>query len=612
VALVSLLGRALHAAPGDPVGGQFQLNDFTTLAQSQPSVAPDGGGGFVAVWQSFASTGTDADAFSVQVRRFTATGTPLGAETQVNTYTTGSQREPEVTALGGGGFVVIWQSGGSASDPAVSIMGRLFDAAGAAVGGEFQVNTYTTDAQYSPAVTTDGTGGFVVVWNSEGSAGTDVDGVSIQARRFDASGTPAGPEFQVNSYTTGAQHYPDVGSDGAGGFVVVWTSDGSAGTDAGASSIQGQRFGIDGSPVAGEFQVNTYTTSEQVYPSVTGMGAGGFVVVWMSEGSSGTDTSGLSVQMQRYDSAGVPAGGQFQVNTYTTTTQDFPRVAPDGAGGFIAMWRSVGSTGTDQSGSSAQARRFDGTGFPLAGEFQVNTYSTSDQQPYGACPDGSGGFVIVWDSLGSETDNDGRSIQAQRYEGSGMPTTTTTLLVSSTSSTTTAASSTTTSTAPFGAQALSGQALQLRAKPGRADKSTLALVSKDASLTLGRGNGSPDDPVVNGGTLAIASVPGGFAARHDLTGAWSYLGKSGQNKGYKWKSASLPIRTIVIKRGKLVKIAGRGASLGFDLDDNPNPVRVELGIGGHLYCFELAGEGVVFKAGKRYAARRAGAPGACP
>ena len=550
---------------------------------------------------------------------------PTGPEFQVNTYTTGSQREPEVASFGTGGFVVIWQgAGGAGTDTSfASIEGQLFDAAGVPVGGEFQVNTYTPLDQYSPAVASDGAGGFMVVWNSAGSSGTDTDDVSVRARRYGTTGMPVGGDFQVNSYTTGAQHFPGVGSDGGGGFVVVWTSEGGTGTDTNLSSVHGQRYDGTGNPVAGEFQVNTYTTGAQTYPAATGMDTGGFVVLWMSDGSSGTDTSGVSVEMQRYDAAGEPAGGEFQVNTFTTGPQDHPRVGPDGAGGFVVVWESLGSDGTDQSGFSAQARHFDGTGSPLGSEFQVNAYTIAQQQPYGSSPDGSGGFVIVWDSLGSDTDDSGRSIQAQRYAGPDPTTTTTTLLGATTTSTTTgasststttttSASSTTTSTASFGAEALTGQVLQLRAKPGRPEKSKLALASKDRSLTLGRGNQSPDDPVANGGTLAISSAAGGFATRHDLAGAWAYVGKVGQNKGYKWKSGSAPIRSIVIKRAKLLKVAGRGAALGFDLDANPNPVRVQLGIGGQLYCFEFDGEVVAFKTGTRYVAKRAGAPGACP
>ena len=45
-----------------------------------------------------------------------------------------------------------------------------------------------------------------------------------------ASGTPIGGEFQVNSYTTSYQRYPEVAADGAGNFVVAWLSGGSAGS----------------------------------------------------------------------------------------------------------------------------------------------------------------------------------------------------------------------------------------------------------------------------------------------------------------------------------------------------------------------------------------------
>ena len=39
-------------------------------------------------------------------------------------------------------------------------------------GGEFQVNTFTLDFQYQPAVAADAQGNFVVVWQSNGSDGS--------------------------------------------------------------------------------------------------------------------------------------------------------------------------------------------------------------------------------------------------------------------------------------------------------------------------------------------------------------------------------------------------------------------------------------------------------
>ena len=79
-----------------------------------------------------------------------------------------------------------------------------------------------------------------------------------------------------------------------------------------------------------------------MYPSVAADADGDFVVVWESDGSSGTDTSCTSIQGQRYASTGAPQGAQFQVNTYTTSYQRRPAVAADAAGDFVVVWDSYG------------------------------------------------------------------------------------------------------------------------------------------------------------------------------------------------------------------------------------------------------------------------------
>jgi hypothetical protein len=599
--LIVLLAASGHAAIGDPLGAEFQVNTYSTGAQGQPAVAPDGAGGFVVVWHSDGSggPGADTDSFSIQAKRFTSLGAPIGDQFQVNTYTVGPQREPSVAPDGAGGFVVVWQSAGSGGTDAdfTSIQGQRFTAAGAPVGGEFQVNTYTTLGQVHPVVAADGTGGFVVVWESDGSAGSDGSAASVQAQRFTPTGAPNGGEFQVNTYTTDAQYDACVAA-AAGGFVVVWAS--AAGTDPNLSGVVAQRFG-PGGPIGGEFQVNSYTTGTQRYPAITGVAGGGFVVAWDSDASREDDRSDRSVQAQRFDAAGSPLGAQFQVNTYTTGAQEIPAVGQDGGDGFVVVWASAGAQGTDRIGSSVQARAFDGAGTPRGPDFQVNSYTTSNQNAYAVAADGSGGFVVLWDSLGSAgTDLEARSVQAQRFVGPNTPTTTTL-----------SGPTTTTTTLPFGRQGLTGRAARLQSKSAAAD-ARLKLVSKDPRLTLGRGNRSPDDPVQQGALLTLSSVPGGFASAHPLIGSWKYVGKVGRNKGYKWKSSSSAIRTVVVKRRKLVKIVGRGAALGFDLDTNPDPLRVGLQLGGHLYCFEFGGEKVTFKLNESFKAKRATPPATCP
>jgi hypothetical protein len=65
-----------------------------------------------------------------------------------------------------------------------AIVGQVFDRHAIVIGTEFRVNTYTTGTQAFPDVAAQPDGNFVVVWDSEGSAGSDSDG-GIQGQRFE-------------------------------------------------------------------------------------------------------------------------------------------------------------------------------------------------------------------------------------------------------------------------------------------------------------------------------------------------------------------------------------------------------------------------------------------
>jgi hypothetical protein len=226
------------------------------------------------------------------------------------------------------------------------------------VGGEFQVNTYTTGSQWASSVAVDADGDFVVVWDSDGSSGSDSSGYGILGQRFDSEGLALGGEFQVNTYTTSQQFWPSVAVTDDGDFVVAWQGYGSTEGDTSSSSIHARRFASNGIGLGEEFQVNTYTTSWQVYGSVGVDADGDFVVVWSS--ASSPDDAWRSVQGQRFGSDGAAVGGEFQVNTYVNGLQQtrFGRpvaVRPDGQ--FVVTWHGSGD-GTDTSWYSVNARQF--------------------------------------------------------------------------------------------------------------------------------------------------------------------------------------------------------------------------------------------------------------
>jgi hypothetical protein len=333
-----------------------------------------------------------------------AQGDPLGPEFRVNTYTTSYQGFSAVASDSSGNFVVVWTSEDGSSS---GVFGQRYASSGAPLGSEFRVNTYTASYQGIPAVAADSSGNFVVVWNSYEQDGANY---GVFGQRYDSSGVPLAPEFRVNTFTTSNQRLPSVASDSSGNFVVVWSSYGQDGSSYG---IFGQRFASSGAPLGSEFRVNTYGTLYQNFPSVASDTSGNFVVVWTGDFQDG---STFGVFGQRYASSGAPLAAEFRVNTYTTARQYAASAASDAAGNFVVVWTSDGQDGSNYG---IFGQRYASSGRPLGSEFRVNTYTTAYQSLPAVAADSSGNFVVAWTSLAQDGSSDG--IFGQRYASSGAP-----------------------------------------------------------------------------------------------------------------------------------------------------------------------------------------------
>src|SRR5262245_31512422 len=154
------------------------------------------------------------------------------------------------------------------------------------------------------------------------------------ARRFAPDGTPRDNEFQVNQVTTMNQAAPSVAADSGGDFVITWQS---YPEDGSYSGIYARRYGASGTALGNEFQVNTYTTNYQAYPRIPLDAKGRFMVAWQSYSQDG---DGWGTFAQRFDSAGNKDGTEFQVNVATTSNQDAPAVAMTANGHFAIAWAS--------------------------------------------------------------------------------------------------------------------------------------------------------------------------------------------------------------------------------------------------------------------------------
>ncbi|HYI70286.1 MAG TPA: hypothetical protein VEX87_11100 [Skermanella sp.] len=330
-----IFARRFDAA-GAPTGKEFQVNTFTTGDQVRSTAAGLGDGGFVVTWESAPQ---DGSGFGIYAQRYDASGKPAGGEFRVNTHTADNQAMAAVATLNDGGFVVTWNSwdqDGSRN----GVYGQQYNPSGKRAGHEFQVNAFTENNQESSDVTVLKDGDFVVTWSSLEQDGSDL---GIYGRIFDSDGSPASGEFRVNTHTQGVQYESTVTALEDGGFVAAWTSQEQ---DGGGGGIYAQRYDASGTPAGGEFLVNTQTDGDQGGNVVTALKDGGFLVAWSSHRIQ-QDESIIDPHAQRYDSSGERVGSEFRINDTTEGTQIAVGLATLADGGFAAAWNGNGPGDSD-------------------------------------------------------------------------------------------------------------------------------------------------------------------------------------------------------------------------------------------------------------------------
>ena len=151
-----------YDAGGAIFGTETQVNTTTAGNQLDPAVTALSNAGFMVVWTSVALDGTAEGVFA---QRFDTLNAPSGSQIQVNTTPSTRFLEPDVTLLANGEVVVVWAAL-SSDNTSYNVDAQRFDANGSAVGGEFRVDTRRGGAQRQPVVTAVPGGGFIVTWAS--------------------------------------------------------------------------------------------------------------------------------------------------------------------------------------------------------------------------------------------------------------------------------------------------------------------------------------------------------------------------------------------------------------------------------------------------------------
>jgi hypothetical protein len=364
---------------------EFQVNTRTTNKQENPAIAMDGAGNFVVVWNSYLQDGSSNGVFG---QRFNPNCRPLGVEFQINTTSSGNQKEPSVAMNTDGNFLVVWQGPGMVEEDKEDIFARRFDSNGQPFGSEFRVNTNTNNKQLCPRAAMNNSGGFVIVWES---VNVPIEGQkAICGQLYDNSGLRIGTEFVINDGPSDGR-YPDVAMDSQGHFAVVWMEDKSS------NSIMGRLYNADGSANAGPSEISTIRFSSVTQPSISMNRQGEFAVVWDGDPKL---ASLDDIHARMFDTNGMAIGEQFIVNTTTVGPQQNPEVAMNNRRQFIVVWDI--KIDPDINEREIFAQRYDSMGEAIGDEFQVNDYIESDQKrPVVAMREGRN-FITAWQSYGQD------------------------------------------------------------------------------------------------------------------------------------------------------------------------------------------------------------------
>ncbi|UCF77896.1 MAG: hypothetical protein JSW03_07220 [Candidatus Eiseniibacteriota bacterium] len=371
-----------------------------TGTQQFPDVMPDGEGGAFIVWEDY--RGSDLDIYA---QRLGPSGAALWPANGVPICTTsGGQIFAEIAPDGAGGAIIVWEDRRA---PGGDIYAQRVDASGAVLWAENGVPVCTHSAsQINPEITSDGEGGAVVVWQDLRGGGDT--GWEIYTQRLNASGSALWTQDGVAVSTAwGTQWYPELVSDGAGGAIITWADRRNWNSD-----IFVQRVDASGNVLwAANGATVCIVPENQRYPDIISDGVGGAVIGWHD---FRVDAGSPDIYIQRVDAFGTMLWTEGGVSVCSATDDQYEAaLAPDGAGGAIVTWYDRRS-GVDYD---IYVQRVNSLGVPLWTMDGVSVCTATNNQEWPVITaDGSGGAVVAWHDLRSNSNYD---VYGQRVDSLG-------------------------------------------------------------------------------------------------------------------------------------------------------------------------------------------------
>ncbi len=313
-----------------------------TAMDTAPAIAGDGQGVWIVAWHADVDTSSDEEAFDILISRSTDNGQTWSDPPTAPPLSNGTTNDlhPSLATDGEGNWVLVWQSGNAEDDVDFDIKVSQSTDNGQTWSNATVLNTngnIDEGNDYFPAVATDAQGAWLAAWSSgenlSTTLGTDFDILFAMSTNNGASWTD--PQSLNTDADTDDESdiLPRVAADGLGTWVATWAQ--SADVIFVARSTDNGSTWSDPEPLADEdFYIGSDVATD---------GAGTWLVMWATYdvGTTAVDVARSVDNGATWNPAASPqpSDGNNPMGSY------FPSLATDGAGTWIGVWSTEPSSG---------------------------------------------------------------------------------------------------------------------------------------------------------------------------------------------------------------------------------------------------------------------------
>jgi len=279
------------ATDGSKRGAEVRVNDTTYHHQNQPIVDSLEDGGYVISWTGYT---TATGSYDIYTKRYSDEGNEFKEisaveERNISDSYSINESNSDVAGLVDGGYVVVWQGNDSAGN---GIYSQKYDVDGKKIDDPYLVNTNQVGHQREPNVTDLGEGKYLVTWID-----ASTNPASIRGQLMDSNNQfKIGDEFIIGDqeFTPPVVRYDPIIGLEDGGFIVTWSSNARGAEDNSGFGVYGLRFDEDGQQIGNVFLINQTTSGNQEDSDVT-LVDGNLVVTW-----TGNDANGRGVYVREF------------------------------------------------------------------------------------------------------------------------------------------------------------------------------------------------------------------------------------------------------------------------------------------------------------------------